>query len=183
MSDQIPRIPYDDLPPNLKEQLAPRFKRLGYLGEWFQATAVAPDVQYHFTEMTTALKEALPDDLTELVALAVATKMDNAYELNQHERLCLKTGLDQDWVKAVEALDPASGALTKAQQLTLAYTVATVDRNGHGTGQEFSAMTAEIGPPQAVAVMMLIGRYIAHAMVVNTLSLEPPVTSIFDQGG
>ena len=34
----------------------------------------------------------------------------------------------------------------------------------------------------AMAVAMLVGRYVSHAIIVNTLALVPPKPSIFDEG-
>ena len=38
------------------------------------------------------------------------------------------------------------------------------------------------GPEPAVAVMMVLGRYLVHALIVNSLGLAPPVPSIFEDG-
>lgn len=34
---------------------------------------------------------------------------------------------------------------------------------------------------EAIPVVMPVGRYMAHAVAVNTLQLKPPVSSIFDE--
>ena len=31
-------------------------------------------------------------------------------------------------------------------------------------------------------MLMVIGRYVTHALIVNTLALKPPVPSIFEDG-
>ena len=57
-----------------------------------------------------------------------------------------------------------------------------------GAGAALGAITGpiagrtvdRIGAQQAMAVLFLIGRYVMHAYVVNTLNLEPPVPSIFE---
>jgi hypothetical protein len=36
---------------------------------------------------------------------------------------------------------------------------------------------ADVGPAVTVAVLLLVGRYQAHALVVNALELAPPVPS------
>ena len=87
MSKRIPRLEMNELAPNVQETLAARVKRLGYLGEFFKCSGHNPDVLVSFMEMTEALKEALPDRLTEVGALTVAGAMGNAYERHQHERL------------------------------------------------------------------------------------------------
>ena len=92
MSDQIPRLSASEMPADLAAFLAPRMKRLGYLGEFFQCTAHQPEALLSFLQFTEHLKHALPDNLTEVTVLSVATVMDNAYERIQHERLALKLG-------------------------------------------------------------------------------------------
>jgi len=72
MSKRIPRLEMNDLAPKVQEALAARVKRLGYLGEFFKCSGHNPDVLVPFMEMTEALKEALPDRLTEVGALTVA---------------------------------------------------------------------------------------------------------------
>ena len=58
--------------------------------------------------------------------------------------------------------------------------IAAIERRGIGVESEFEAMLEHLPPAQAMAVAMLAGRYVAHALVVNTLALKPPVASIFD---
>src|SRR5512143_1851057 len=102
MSDRIPRLDMDQLPPPLAAALRPRVERLGYLGEFFQCAANVPDALLAFQQLTEALKAALPDRVTEVVALTVATRLGNDYERYQHERLCRTLGFDDGWIRAVE---------------------------------------------------------------------------------
>src|SRR5258707_9868239 len=106
MSKKIPRLEMHELAPNVQETLATRVKRLGYLGEFFKTSGHNPDVLVSFMEMTDALKEALPDRLTEVGSLTVAGLLGNDYERNQHERLSEKLGFGRDWVAAVNRLTP-----------------------------------------------------------------------------
>src|SRR5258707_67063 len=117
MSKKIPRLEMSELAPNVRETLAARVKRLGYLGEFFKTSGHNPDVLVSFMEMTEALKEALPDRLTEVGSLTVAGLMGNAYERNQHERLSEKLGFGRDWIAAVNRPDPkAEGPLTEEER-------------------------------------------------------------------
>src|ERR1700728_3948988 len=104
MSDTIPRLSANEMPPALMSVLGPRVKRLGYLGEFFQCTAHQPEALLSFLEFTEHLKHALPDNLTEIVALSVAVLMDNAYERIQHERLSRKLGFSEEWLREVRSL-------------------------------------------------------------------------------
>src|SRR5271168_2385328 len=106
MSDQIPRLSTDEMPSDLASFLAPRVERLGYLGEFFQCTAHQPDALLSFLQFTDHLKHALPNDLSEVIALSIAVLMDNAYERVQHERLSRKLGFSDEWLREVLSLAP-----------------------------------------------------------------------------
>ena len=172
----IPRLAPEKLAPGVADLLRPRVERLGYLGEFFRCAAHQPAALISFMTFTEDLKRALPDRLTETVALTVSTELENAYERHQHERLCLKLGLDEAWIRAVEACDarpPLSDVDRRVQTLTLA----VLRRHGKDTAGELDALVQAIGHEQAIAVLMLIGRYVTHALMVNTLDLAPPVPS------
>src|SRR3984957_15237513 len=104
MSSKIPRLSAKEMPPALSSFLRPRVKRLGYLGEFFQCTAHQPEALLSFLEYTEHLKHALPNNLTEVVALSIAVLMDNAYERVQHERLSFKLGFSEEWLREVLGL-------------------------------------------------------------------------------
>ena len=179
----IPRIQPVDMAPALAGYLAPRVRRLGYLGELFQVGAHVPEVLLHFMHFTDALKEVVPFDVGEAVVLTVACLMQNRYELHQHERLCLRNGLAREWILEVEALSPAIATLmTEQQMLAQRYVVAAVRSQGREAGGDFDALDQHFTPKEAMAIAFLVGRYITHALIVNTLNLEPPVPSVFEDG-
>ncbi len=178
MSELIPRLSFSELDPQLAELLRPKVERLKYLGEFFQCTGHQPRALMSFYSLTEDLKEALPDNLTELVALTIAAKMRNAYERVQHERLALKLGFGEEWVRDVLALEANDRSrLSPEELLVQRFCMAVLQRNGHGTKAEFETVIEAIGHKDAVAVLMLIGRYVMHALIVNCLELKPPVTS------
>jgi len=181
MSKKIPRLEMNELAANVQETLSARVKRLGYLGEFFKCSGHNPDVLVSFMEMTEALKEALPDRLTEAGSLTVAGVMGNAYERNQHERLSEKLGFGRDWVTAVNRLEPdAPGPMSEDERAVQRLALAVIAQKGHGVDKELDALIDRIGAKQAMAALFLIGRYVMHAYVVNALNLEPPVPSIFE---
>ena len=55
--------------------------------------------------------------------------------------------------------------------------IAAFERNGHDCRIEFESVVHAIGHQQAIAVLLLIGRYMTHALTVNCLALRPPVAS------
>jgi alkylhydroperoxidase family enzyme len=177
----IPRIAEDELEPRLAAALRPRVERLGYLGEFFRCAAHVPDALLAFIEFTDAAKGDLPSRLVELVALTASVRAGSEYERNQHERLAIRLGLARDWVEAVTRCTPEILATTE-EQAVQRYVLAALARLGRDTESEIEAMARLIGPAGAVAVMMLTGRYLVHALFVNGLRLAPPVPSIFEDG-
>ena len=178
MSDLIPRLSFSELDPQLAELLRPKVERLNYLGEFFQCTGHQPRALISFYSLTEDLKDALPDNITEVVALTVAAKMRNSYERVQHERLALKLGFGEEWVR--EVLAPGANdreKLSPEEFLVQRLCVAVLERDGQETKAEFESVIKAIGYKDAIAVLMLIGRYVMHALIANCLELEPPVTS------
>jgi alkylhydroperoxidase family enzyme len=172
----------EQLRPDLADYLAPRVKRLGYLGELFKCAGNAPDVILTFMHFTDALKEALPDRLTELGALTVASFMENRYERHQHERLSEKLGFPRDWIEDVIRLKPeARSCLTDVEKAAQIYALKALRTRGLDVLTEFQAFGGQVSAAEAMSFVMLIGRYVTHAMVVNTLQLQPPVKSIFNE--
>ena len=181
MSDLIPRLSMAELDPELAELLRPKVERLNYLGEFFQYTGHQPRALSSFSRLTEDLKKALPDNLTELVALTVAGRMNNAYERVQHERLALNLGFSEPWLREVISLKmKGSSELSETELLVQKLALAVVDRNGHETETELKEVTKAIGHKEAVAVLMLVGRYVMHALIANCLALKPPVSSPLD---
>jgi hypothetical protein len=179
MSEKIPRISEDELPPALASFLRPRIERLGYLGEFFQCTAHQPEALLSFLEFTEHLKHALPSNLTEVVALSVAMLMDNAYERIQHERLSINLGFSSEWLAEVLSLfEHGHKVMSEHEQLVQRLVVAAAVRGGHQATAELEAVTRAIGPAQSIAVLMLIGRYISHALIVNALNIAPPLRAL-----
>lgn len=178
MSQLIPRLSFSELDPQLAELLRPKVERLNYLGEFFQCTGHQPRALMSFLKLTEDLKEALPDNLTELVALTIAAKLKNAYERVQHERLALKLGFSEEWVREVISLEAKDAEKISPEELLVQrLVVAVIERAGRETTAELESVIEAIGYKDAVAVLMLIGRYVMHALIANCLALEPPVTS------
>jgi hypothetical protein len=166
------------MPPELSAMLRPRVERLGYLGEFFRCAAHQPRALASFMTWTEDLKAALPDKLAEVVALTVSRRLDNPYERVQHERLCLRLGFGEPWVRQAEALQPESAAaLGEDERAVQRLVLAVLERTGHNTAQELDAVVRTVGHEKAIAVLMLIGRYATHALMVNSLGLAPPVPS------
>lgn len=178
MSDLIPRLSREKLHPELEAFLQPRIERLGYLGEFFQCTAHQPEALLSFLEFTDHLKHALPNNLTEVVSLTVAQLMNNRYERVQHERLSLKLGFGEDWLREVLSLfGDRGGQLSEQEVLVQRLVVAAINRKGHDVTPELEPVVRSLGPAMTIAVLMLVGRYVSHALIANALNLAAPVPS------
>ena len=180
MSQKIRRLEFEELDPRLADLLRPRVERLKYLGEFFKVMAHNPEILAPFIEMTEALKDELPINLTEVGALSVAGFMENAYERNQHERLSEKLGFSRDWIAQVNALSPdQSTEMSDLEKLAQRFALVTLARDWQGAQSLFDRLVGEIGDKPALAYLMLVGRYACHAVIVNVLDLAPPAPSIF----
>ena len=178
----IPPIGYGDLPADLGEALWPRVERLGYLGEFFQRTAHQPAALLAFHQFTEACKVALGTRLTELAALTASVRLGNDYERNQHERLSVRRGQSREWVTAVEQLEPALFVVDDEECHAQEVVLAVLEDHGHGSLRVVEAYASRYGAAEAIALLLVVGRYLAHSAVVNALELQPPVPSIFEDG-
>ena len=181
MSAKIPRLEFEELTPELQDVFRARVERLGYLGEFFKVMSHAPETMGGFYTITESLKQVLPDNFTEIVSLSLSSRLDNLYEQYQNERLSRKLGFSDEWI--AEALTPNDGAgsvFDDQEKAVQKFAIAVMERSGRGVEAERDALIDAIGPEKTVGVMWLIGRTVTHALISNTLGLEPPVTSIFD---
>lgn len=174
---EIRRLSYDELEEGLRETLRPKVERLGYLGEFFAVGGHQPAATRLFQEFTEALKGALPSELTEVVALCVASTLDNEYERTQHEQLSSKQGFSNEWIAAaVGRGDP--GVLSEAARAARDLAASMVAGYGRGSAPVLAEAVKVLGEEHAVGVLLTVGRYVAHAVVSNTLELRAPVPSV-----
>lgn len=183
MSTSIPRLEFDQLEPSLAAALEPRYRRLGYLGEFFRVAGHQPEALKGFAQFTEAAKAGLDKRHVELLALTVAAAFDNAYERNQHERLSVRLGFGREWVRQVERLEPElAEGLDATERLLQRFALDAARSQGRNGGDRVDQVVARLGVERAVAVLLVIARYVAHACIVNTLALRPPVPSIWEDG-
>lgn len=183
MTNCIPRLEYEELEGTLARALEPKFKRLGYLGEFFKYMGHQPRALLTFFEFTEESKKGLPDNLGQLIALTVSTQARVGYERNQHERLSVRMGFGRDWVAAVEQLDPDNAPeLQEHERAVQRFVLKAIAQQGHDTSADLDAVVKLIGHKQAIAMLMVLARYVAHGLIVNSLDIKPPVPSIFEDG-
>lgn len=184
--DLIPRIPFEEFAHDLKESLRPKVERLGYCGEIWQIGANVPQSMFQFCELTEALKSEIDMKLVELVALTAAGVMGNTYEKNQHERLANSLGYGREWIAQVNELQAEPGNhMSDAECAVQKFAMAAIYRRGHDCQEHFKDVIEAVGPQQATGILLSVGRCVMHAIFRNTLGLEPPVASLFEetQGG
>jgi len=178
MSQSITRLNMADFPEALQQALRPRVERLKYLGEFFRCAAHVPDALLGFIQFTESAKANLDKRTISLIALTVGALKKNAYEVHQHEQLASRLGFGADWIQQVEALRPDAASLLTPEEKRLQRFVLQVAQTD---GRELLPEIIEShGERNAIAILMVIGRYVAHAAMVNTLALTPPVPSIFE---
>jgi alkylhydroperoxidase family enzyme len=168
-----------ELSPALRRRLRARVRRLGYLGGFFRVAGHQPEALLAFNEFTEAGKAALSDDLVELIAITCSTITANEYELHQHERLATSLGLEAGWVREVERVNPDAADLPTVHRTVQRYVLAALTGFGRGARDALALVVESLGEAQAVAVMLVCGRYVAHSLVVNSCEIAPPVPSIF----
>lgn len=173
----IKRLAYDDLEPALKETLRPKVERLGYLGEFFAVGGHQPTSTRLFQEFTESLKAALPAEITEVVALSVASTLHNEYEQAQHEQLSSKLGFSREWIEAAVGEGDES-ALSDASRAARSLALKIVATYGRGAAEQLSSAVDVLGEETAVGVLLTVGRYVAHAVIANTLELKAPVARV-----
>lgn len=177
----IPRFSFEELPPALANLLAPRYRRLGYLGEFFRCMAHQPLALADFVNFTEHAKSTLDKRTIEIIALTVASASGNTYERNQHERLSIRSGLSRDWVRAVESLNPAAATELSNDDRAIQRWVLAIARQRFDEAREaYENFARVVGPETAIAALMVVGRYVAHTAMAQTLGLQPPVPSIFE---
>jgi alkylhydroperoxidase family enzyme len=161
------------MPQHLRERISSQVERLGYVGGFFGLAAHQPAALHAFVDFTEALKNELPFRLAEVVALTVAATVDNDYELDQHLRLCRAHGLEEAWIAAVLTDATSADDPRTAAELAVGRLARTCARGASGA-RELAALATEQGPATAVAVLLLAGRYIAHATVSRAFGLRAP---------
>lgn len=181
MAKTLPRLELAGMPPELAHYLEPRIARLGYLGEFFKCMAHNPEGLLDFQRFTDSSKRALPDKLVELIALTVAGWMGNAYERHQHERLSIKLGFDREWIAAINRGTLDAPIFSNDERVVHAFILRALETRGHDAAPQFDEVVTALAPQAAAAVLMVMGRYVVHGLIVNTLVLAPPVGSIFEK--
>ena len=73
-------------------------------------------------------------------------------------------------------------ALSVAEKCIQRFVIAALERDGHDTEALLDSVADTLGHARAVAILMVMGRYTTHAIMVNSLGIKAPVPSIFEDG-
>jgi AhpD family alkylhydroperoxidase len=116
----------------------------------------------------------LPARTRELVILRVAHLRGCRYELDHHERLGRRAGLDAADLARVAA-GPAAAGWSERDRVLLAAVDALV-RDRDVDDAAWAALRRDHGEPALVELCLLVGHYDLLAMVIGTLGIErdPP---------
>lgn len=180
-STRLPRVAWAEFPVHLQRAIGAQVDRLGYVGEFFELAAHQPAALTAFARFTAELKDAVSWRLVEAIALNIAAATGNAYERVQHERRALQLGMTRDVVRAHVA-GVAAGHPDIAADEAAAADLARVaaESHGHEAGPAFERLRDLTSDAVAVGCLMVVARYLAHSMIVNTWRLDPPVSSPLD---
>ena len=61
------------------------------------------------------------------------------------------------------------------------FVLAALEQRPGGARGEFDDVVRALGPESAVAVLFVLGRYAAHSLFVNSIGIQPPVPSIWEE--
>ena len=79
---------------------------------------------------------------------------------------------------AIEERDPSRAKfLSAAERAAQTLALAVLRRHGKGSGSELEGLVGVVGHAHANAVLMLVGQFVTHSLMVNALDLKPPVPS------
>jgi 4-carboxymuconolactone decarboxylase len=132
-------------------------------------SAYAPWLRYSGTLLTGLELDPL---LRELAILQVARVMDSRYEWVQHDPIARAVGASGAQVAAVDAGRDDDPAFGPVQSLVLRTTRSVVADGAAGEAQ-MAELAERLGPRQAVELLLVIGNYVAIAMLIASTGLEP----------
>lgn len=158
-----------DLPEGLRDRLAERVGRLGYINGFLAVGLHHPGAVLALLEMTEQLKAALDPAHVLVVALATHHALGNEYERAQYLDVARATGMSESWIDAAQGC--AVGGLTPAEEAVrrLALAVAFAEP----PAPALAAAGEHLGDRGLVAIIHLAARFVATSRISHALSLQP----------
>jgi 4-carboxymuconolactone decarboxylase len=110
--------------------------------------------------------------LRELAILQVARLVDSQYEWVQHDPIARAVGVSAEQIAAVEAGRDDDPAFDRDEALVLRVTRAAVTQ-GAAEEPDVLELARLLGPRQVVELLLVVGNYLAIAMLIASTGLEP----------
>lgn len=174
-------IAFDQMPPELRELLAPGIEGEGYLGEFFQRAAHQPQALAAFHTWTTELEQALSPRIVAAIGLTVGAHTGNRYEQVQHECRALAQQMTPEEVRALERMRAGSCPTFSDEEVAAAALArCLLEDCGRGCEAALLRLSRLIGEAATTACLMLAARYAALATMANAWNLRPPIASPLD---
>ena len=179
MTDILPRRALEEIGDPLRGMLEPMTVRLGYFGEMLQFLSHSEPSLGAFLHYSAALKDELPLNLVEVIALTVSARMGFYYERIQHERLALKCGFDRDWIAGAIG-SSAEDPLSPLERLVSYIACSMVAHRYEAAQDGLRRLVDDQGPGVAAAALFQITRQISIGLMGRILEPHLPVPSIFE---
>ncbi|MER6525885.1 hypothetical protein [Streptomyces sp. NPDC001508] len=157
------------LPDGLRDRLAERADRLGYINGFLAVGLHHPGAVLALLEMTEQLKAALDPAHVLIVALATHQALGNEYERVQYLDAARAHGMSEAWIGAAQGR--AVGGLTAAGEAVRRLTLAVVYASPPAPA--LAAAGAHLDDRGLVAVIHLAARFVATSRISHALSLRP----------
>jgi 4-carboxymuconolactone decarboxylase len=110
--------------------------------------------------------------LRELAILQVARVADSRYEWVQHDGIARAVGATAAQMAAIEAGRDDDPAFDPVESLVLRATRSVV-ADGEAGEADVAELAERLGPRQTVELLLVIGNYVAIAMLIASTGLEP----------
>jgi 4-carboxymuconolactone decarboxylase len=160
----MPRLPLADPPDGADVPPLKLFRMVAHAD-----SAYRPWLRYGGTLLNRLELDPL---LRELAILQVARLTDSRYEWVQHDPIARAVGATAAQVAAVEAGRDDEAAFDPLQSLVLRVTRSVVT-DGVAAEGDIAELADWLGPRQVVELLLVIGNYVAIAMLIASTGLEP----------
>ncbi|MCC4317405.1 hypothetical protein GTZ78_05090 [Streptomyces sp. SID8361] len=157
------------LPDGLRDRLAERADRLGYINGFLAVGLHHPGAVLALLDMTEQLKAALDPEHVLIVALATHQALGNEYERAQYLDVARAHGMSEAWIGAAQGR--AVGGLTAAEEAVRRLTLAVVF--AAPPTPALTAAGAHLDDRGLVAIIHLAARFVATSRISHALSLRP----------
>ncbi|MBI0376549.1 hypothetical protein JBE27_09750 [Streptomyces albiflaviniger] len=158
-----------ELPAGLKNRLAERVDRLGYINGFLAVGLHQPGAVLALLEMTERLKAALDPGHVLIVALATHHALGNAYELAQYLDVARGHGMGEAWIHAAQG--SAVGGLSPTEEAVRGLTLTVVFASPPTPA--LTEAGRHLDDRALVAVVHLAARFVATSRISHALSLRP----------